>query len=871
MKWLLVLLAVLAGGLVWAALAVPTNAAVVNGATISQQQLNSDVSAIAGSPYYQCYLNSQEYLASSGSQELPTVAGAGKGQNPGDNPTATSAFVATYLDTEIGHQLVQQLAAKRSVTLTEAQLADARTSLSNQISSVMAEVAQTAQGENPKFSCNHTFQPLTGEQVLAQLPASFVDGQVHFVATAAALQEDLAGIGSSEADLVRYYDNHQSQFDTVCFNGAEYSSESAAAAAASSVASGTSFAQVAANAAQKGTIPCGVLTDVAAELGVSPASLEHLTASTVSDPINLNGTYLLVQLASRTPTSFDKAKAAVETAVQNAGSQVAQTAITAAERHASGARRPAVRHLGPGQRLGVHAVHARGVGRVEPHGQRGRRLHVGVVERAQRLTVAPLRPHITVVGLGPAGPDMVGEAVEALLASPGRTYVRTARHPAAARAAEAQSFDGLYESAATFDEVYAAIVEALVAAAERAAPEPVVYAVPGSPLVAERTVELLRGDDRVDLTVVPAPSFLDLAWAALGIDPVSEGVRLVDAADFGDVSVRERGPFLVAQCWSRHQLSEVKLAAPDEVEMPRAVLLHHLGLEDEVVHAVDWWELDRTLEPDHLTSLYVPALPERPGPEAAGVEVARLVTLMDTLREQCPWDRVQTHSSLMPHLVEECYEVLDALAAVAAGAAGPAGADASAPTHLEEELGDLLFQIVFHARLAAEEGQFDLAGVARTVHDKLVHRHPHVFADADAASASEVLSNWEAIKKEEKGRASVTEGIPTGLPALMLTSKLARKARSVGLAPDDPVGLREAAARLDELSERAQEEPHADDPLDSRARDAQRAVGGLLFAVATVAQRVGVDPEQALRERALSLRADILATEGVPDPEMGTQ
>ena len=477
--------------------------------------------------------------------------------------------------------------------------------------------------------------------------------------------------------------------------------------------------------------------------------------------------------------------------------------------------------------------------------------------------MATPRPHITVVGLGPAGPDMVGDAVAALLASPGRTYLRTKRHPAAALAPGAQSFDDLYESAATFDDVYAGIAEALVAAAERAAPDPVVFAVPGSPLVAERTVELLRADERVDLTVVPAPSFLDLAWAALEIDPLSAGVRLVDAAAFGSVAAREGGPFLVAQCWSRHQLSEVKLAVPEAAKLPQPVILHHLGLEDQVVLAVDWWELDRMLEPDHLTSLYVPALPERSA-MVAGVEVARLTALMDTLRERCPWDRVQTHASLMPHLVEECYEVLDALSAVAAAE------DARAPVHLEEELGDLLFQIVFHARLADEEGQFDLAGVARTVHDKLVHRHPHVFAGTDAGSADQVLSNWEAIKKTEKGRASVTEGIPTGMPALMLTSKLARTARSVGLEPDDPSGAFDASVRLSELSERAEgATPHADDPLDPRGGNVERDVGALLFTVATLAQRVGVDPEQALRERVLSLRAAILAAEGVPDPETG--
>ena len=368
-----------------------------------------------------------------------------------------------------------------------------------------------------------------------------------------------------------------------------------------------------------------------------------------------------------------------------------------------------------------------------------------------------------VVGLGPAGTDLLGiDATEQLTraATQGRAYLRTARHPAAARFEGVPAFDHLYEAAATFDEVYAGIVEALVAAAIQAVPEPVVYAVPGSPSVAERTVDLLRADGRVEVTARPALSFLDLAWVALGIDPLAEGVRLVDAGTSGSVVGREAGPFLVAQCWSRHLLSEVKLALPDDdgPELPRPVLLHHLGLDDEVVVGVDWWELDRTLEPDHLTSVYIPATVPADG-RAAGDEVAQLVALMDTLRERCPWDSVQTHASLMPHLVEESYEVLDALAGLAT-----AETDADAYAHLEEELGDLLFQIVFHARLADEAGQFDLADVARRVHDKLVHRHPHVFGDVDADSAEQVVTNWEAIKKSEKGRSSVTEGIPASPP-----------------------------------------------------------------------------------------------------------
>ncbi|HEX3334212.1 MAG TPA: peptidylprolyl isomerase [Acidimicrobiales bacterium] len=335
MKWFLLLLVLLGGGVAAAALSVPTDAAVVNGASISQQQLNSDVNAIAGSAPYQCYLNAQYYLASNGSSQLPPVEGAGKGQNPADNPTATSAFVANYLDTEIGHQLVLQLAAQRGVTVGPAQLADARTGLSNQISSVMQQVAQTAQGQNPKYSCGHTFSPLSGAEVLASLPGSFVDGQVQFVATAAALQENLAGIGSSEADLVRYYESHGSEFDTVCYNGAEFTSQSAAVAAAAAAASGTPFSQIAANASQHGAIPCNALANVAAELGTDTNSLLHLTTGKVSAPINVQGNYLLLQVASRTSTPYDKVKSVVSQVAQNAGTQVAQAKITQAERQAS--------------------------------------------------------------------------------------------------------------------------------------------------------------------------------------------------------------------------------------------------------------------------------------------------------------------------------------------------------------------------------------------------------------------------------------------------------------------------------------------------------------------------------------------------------
>jgi tetrapyrrole methylase family protein/MazG family protein len=470
-----------------------------------------------------------------------------------------------------------------------------------------------------------------------------------------------------------------------------------------------------------------------------------------------------------------------------------------------------------------------------------------------------VRPHITVVGLGPAGASYLSHEVVTLMAGAERTVVRTLRHPAAGSLVGVESFDHLYETADTFAEVYAAIVEDLVTLATRLAPAPVVYAVPGSPLIAERTVELLRADPRVDISIVPGLSFLDLVWERLGIDPLNEGVRLVDAERFAVQAADDAGPFLVAQCWSQPLLSEIKLSATEgeEGDLPDVVLLHHLGLDDEQIVPAAWWDMDRTITPDHLTSLFIP----RSGAARGIGDMDRLEDLVRTLRAQCPWDQAQTHATLMPHLLEESYEVLDALGELGA----PGAFDEAAFAHLQEELGDLLFQIVFHARLAQEEGRFTLADVARGVHDKLVHRHPHVFGDVQADTAEQVVSNWEEIKKREKGRSSVTDGIPNSLPALLLSTKLQRKGLSVGLPVpdfgDDSESLPQQVAALAQALAPA-DAGEADAPLTVDTQLTERLVGDLLFGLANLSRRRGIDPEQALRSSALSFRDAILAREG---------
>ncbi len=385
---------------------------------------------------------------------------------------------------------------------------------------------------------------------------------------------------------------------------------------------------------------------------------------------------------------------------------------------------------------------------------------------------------ITVVGLGPGDPALVTSGTLDAIArvpAPAR-FLRTEVHPSAHLVAGAATFDHHYEASDTFDQVYRRIVDDLIASS--AGHPEVLYAVPGSPRVLERTVDLLdaaAAEGRIEFEVLAGMSFVDLAWVRLGVDPYEEGVRLIDGHRFEAAAAGERGPLLVAHCHNKRVLSDIKLSVDDFPETP-VVVLQRLGLPDESVTTVEWAELDRSFEPDHLTSVYIPEL-ARP---VAG-EVAAFVELVAKLRAECPWDAEQTHRTLTRHLLEETYEVLEALAAVGDG--GP-DTDPEAYAHLEEELGDLLFQIVFHTTLATEAGSFGLGDVARGVHDKLVHRHPHVFGQVEVDGADDVVANWEQIKKAEKGRASIFDGMPADLPALLYALKVVKKSSSLGVTPD---------------------------------------------------------------------------------------
>ena len=462
---------------------------------------------------------------------------------------------------------------------------------------------------------------------------------------------------------------------------------------------------------------------------------------------------------------------------------------------------------------------------------------------------------ITIVGLGPGAVGHLSLETMSIMQGCEQVILRTAVHPTVAELAKQgvkyTSCDDLYEAGASFEEVYQNVVTRVLTAAYKG---DVVYAVPGSPLVAEKTVVLLREQAKaqnIELAIKPSMSFLDLAYVALGIDPIA-GLRIIDAQDFGAIADAGQYPLMITQVYSQLVASDLKIALmenlPDEYEL---YFLRNMGLEDEECRPVKLFELDRQPKIDHLTSVYIPPMGEDEnmpcGIMAFGedeeeeavenmvdtasfddVDIQPLVDVMRTLREPggCPWDREQTHASIRSNMIEEVYEYLEAV-------------DAEDTEGMREELGDILMQIVFHARMAEEAGRFDLQDVIDEVVDKLIRRHPHVFGETKVTGSDEVLVNWEAIKKTEKTeRKHVLDGVTQGLPALLRAYKLQSKAAKVGFDWPDVKGV------WDKVQEELAELQEALASGDRAA--AENELGDVLFALVNYARHQKIEPEVAL-------------------------
>ena len=475
------------------------------------------------------------------------------------------------------------------------------------------------------------------------------------------------------------------------------------------------------------------------------------------------------------------------------------------------------------------------------------------------------RPTITICGLGPGASDLLTQRTSAILAGPEPLFLRTSRHPGAERfAVDAISFDPIYDSADSFAEVYRTISEALVEAA--VANGRVTYCVPGSPLILERSVAQLRARHDVAIELVPAISFLDETWARLAVDPVEEGVRLIDGHRFAVEAAGDRGPLLVAHAHAGWVLSDIKLALleHDVGGDESVVVLQRLGTDEEAVFEVPIEDLDRRVDADHLTSLYLPTVGAPIGRALIGS-----VELMRRLRTECPWDAEQDHATLRKYLLEETYEVLDVLDRIveltADGDIDEALIDAF--EQLEGELGDLWLQILFHSRLASEAGHFDVADVAATLTAKMISRHPHVFGTDNpdlstrspdrTATAAGVEAQWNRIKASEGRRSSVLDGVPRAMPSLARATKIVKRVAGAHGPPDrGPWAQRLGAAT------------GQGDPLDPVIDD-EADLGRLLLAAVEAGRVCGLDAEQALRAATNALEESVRSHERLLDGSAG--
>ena len=434
---------------------------------------------------------------------------------------------------------------------------------------------------------------------------------------------------------------------------------------------------------------------------------------------------------------------------------------------------------------------------------------------------------ITVVGLGPAGLDHTDAGTVELVLSGISVIARTAHHPAVEQLRARVSVvacDDLYEAHDRFDDVYGAIVDRVLAAASEG---DVVYAVPGSPVVGERTVPMLidAASADHDIVVRPGTSFLDLAWVAASVDPIADGAQVLDARDLPD-PLPLHVPTIITQVDSPLRAGDLAISLgrvlDDDDEV---IVLDRLGDPDARVEAMPLSSLPHA-SCGFRTSVFVPA---------ADVGLLGLIATNRTLRSACPWDREQTHHTLVEHLVEEAYETADAIGRLPVEAPG-GEPDYGAYAELEDELGDLLLQVVFHATLAAEAGAFTIDDVAEQNRRKLVRRHPHVFGDVVAGTAREVRDNWEQIKAEEKGRASLMDDIPVAMPAIARAIKAQRRAASVGFDWTDAEPILDVLrSEVDELADTAD------------ADEAAAELGDVLFSAINLARHLAVDPELALR------------------------
>ncbi|WP_017187580.1 nucleoside triphosphate pyrophosphohydrolase [Alkalibacillus haloalkaliphilus] len=434
---------------------------------------------------------------------------------------------------------------------------------------------------------------------------------------------------------------------------------------------------------------------------------------------------------------------------------------------------------------------------------------------------------IKVIGLGASTIEQLPLGVYRELIKSSRVLTRTLDHPVidelVAEEVQFQSFDKIYEMNDQFENVYDVIANDLINQAKN---ENIIYTVPGHPMVAEKTVQLLldANETNVEVEIEGGQSFLDPLFTAVQIDPI-EGFQLLDGTNLDRSKIQYENHLLISQVFDTFTASEVKLTLMEDLPYDYPItIVEEAGSHNETVITVPLHELDREFQVSNLITLYI-----RPQERnQLHHTFAALKDVIATLRgpNGCPWDQKQTHESLRPYLIEEAYEVIEAI-------------DAQDDDHLAEELGDVLLQIMLHSQIGEENGFFTVDDVIKGITDKMVERHPHVFSDVSVNSVDEVTDNWEAIKQKDKPKTrSVLDGLNDALPRLLYAKEIQKKVAKVGF------DWQEESPVINKVKEEI-EEFH--DAIANKSIDeAEMELGDVLFSIVNLGRFYKIDPEIAL-------------------------
>ncbi|HEY5560560.1 MAG TPA: nucleoside triphosphate pyrophosphohydrolase [Clostridiaceae bacterium] len=437
---------------------------------------------------------------------------------------------------------------------------------------------------------------------------------------------------------------------------------------------------------------------------------------------------------------------------------------------------------------------------------------------------------INIVGLGPGAKEAITLGALEALKDADVVLLRTIKHPTVNFLKEYdityETFDESYETKDSFKEVYDEIALEVLEKAKIF--NNVAYAVPGHPLVAEKSVVNLINlckENGIEYKIIPSVSFIDAIFESLEIDP-SEGFKLIDAFDINKQLLDKRSKLIISQVYNKFIASEVKLTLMEYYnDDTKIYFIRAAGIKgQESIREIPLFCLDRQEDIDYLTSIYIPESPNK------AVDFNDLLEIMDKLmgEEGCPWDKEQDHVSLKRYLIEECYEVLEAI-------------DNKNEGELLEELGDVLLQVVFHAAIGKKEGYFNIKDVIKSICDKMINRHPHIFGNIQAETSLQVLQNWDEIKKKEKGYESYAQElkhIGKNLPALLRAEKVQAKAGKVGF--DFP----SIEIAMDKVTEELIEVKSVYKGLN-QAKILEE-IGNLIFSSVNIARFLDIDPENAL-------------------------